>query len=170
MKNRMGFTLIELMVVIVIIGILASAGMPTYRNRIVRTKIKTSMTYADVAIEAVETFYKANKRFPNNNKEAQIPEADKFIGKYVNSVSIDSGAVTVTFIDKLYGLNDKKIKNVLSIRPAFVLGEPLIPLTWVYGNSQVPAKLIVRGENKTSFDSQALPFEYREWSVFDIVI
>ncbi len=157
MKNKMGFTLVELMVVIVIIGILASAGMPTYRNKITRAKIESSIVYAEIAMEAIDTFYKDKKRFPKSNAEAKLPGSDKFVGKYVTSVVVDNGAIHITFGNGMHS----EIGNILSIRPAIMVGEPIIPITWIYGNGAVPHKLTVQGGNRTSFASEALPFEYR---------
>ena len=157
MKNS-GFTLVELMVVIIMIGILATATIPSYHNKINRTKVEASESYVDVAIEGVEQFYKKTGKFPKNNSEAGLPESYKFVGNYITALRVKDGVIHVTYGNKISRQFDG---FVISVRPAIVEGAPRIPIAWIYGNGSVPEKLTVVGENLTTFPSDAMPFEYR---------
>lgn len=69
MKRQHGFTLIEVMVVVVVIGILASIAIPSYRDYITRSKITEAVsTLSDVKVR-MEQYFQDN-RFYNNDGSA----------------------------------------------------------------------------------------------------
>lgn len=156
--NKNGFTLVELMVVILIIGILAGTTVPSHLHKINRARIEASEPYALVAKEAVEAYYKKSGKFPKDNREVSIPAKEKFIGTYITAVEVVDGAIHVTFGNEIA---EKYKGAVLSIRPAHVKGEKRIPISWMYGFAKAPEGLTVAGENKTTFPPEAMPFEYR---------
>lgn len=156
--KQTGFTLVELMVVILIIGILASTAIPTQMNKINKARIEASNEFIDVAIEGIEQVYKKTGSFPKNNKEAGIPSKEKFVGKFVTSLEVIDGAIHLTFGNDM----SKEYQGaLLTVRPAIVKGEPRIPISWFYGYARAPKELTLIGENKTTFPPETLPFEYR---------
>ena len=71
-KKQQGFTLIELMIVIAIVGILAAVALPAYQDYTVRAKLSEALTVLAEAKTSVGEFYIANNRFPTDANEAGI--------------------------------------------------------------------------------------------------
>ena len=88
--TQAGFTLIELMIVIAIIGILAAMAMTSYTDYIVRTKVSSGLTLAGNAKLAVAERYSTNTDFPVSNTDAGIAAANTFTRDYVESVNISA--------------------------------------------------------------------------------
>jgi len=65
-KNQQGFTLIELMIVIAIVGILAAIALPAYQDYIVRSKISEAMAGLAEGKTTAAEYYAANLRFPSD--------------------------------------------------------------------------------------------------------
>jgi len=91
-----GFTLIELMIVVAIIGILAAIALPAYQDYMGRSQLTEAMTLASGAKTSVAEFYSNNGHFPLNNQSAGLAAEDDITGKYVASVSQQEGLITAT--------------------------------------------------------------------------
>ena len=97
-KNQWGFTLIELMIVVAIIGILAAIAIPMYLDYTTRSQIAEGLNVAGGAKSAVTEFYQDRGTFPANNAEAGLDAPGNITGKYVVSVSADSsGVITILY-------------------------------------------------------------------------
>lgn len=97
MNAQKGFTLIELMIVIAIIGILAAIALPAYQDYIARTQMTEAINLAGGQKSAVTEFHADKGRFPTTNAEAGIAAATDIKGKYVAQVAIgNNGAITAT--------------------------------------------------------------------------
>ncbi|TXJ00043.1 MAG: prepilin-type N-terminal cleavage/methylation domain-containing protein [Neisseriales bacterium] len=96
MKNK-GFTIIELMIAVAIIGVLAAIAIPAYQNYIIRAKVSEALTFASQAKTAVSEYYQSQGALPTSNSQAGLAAASSISGTNVSSVSIDTnGAITVT--------------------------------------------------------------------------
>ncbi|MEC4767264.1 pilin [Halomonas sp. CUBES01] len=97
-KHQGGFTLIELMIVVAIIGVLASIAVPQYQNYVARAQVSEAISLASSAKTAVSEYYITNGSFPDSNTKAGISANDDGtdIGSYVQSVKVENeGKITV---------------------------------------------------------------------------
>ena len=97
MKKEQGFTLIELMIVVAIIGILAAVALPAYQNYTNRAKVTEALSVAAAAKLAVGETFTSNGALPTTNTEAGLPAASTMSGTDVNDVAVGAaGVITVT--------------------------------------------------------------------------
>ena len=96
-KVQQGFTLIELMIVVAIIGILAAIAVPMYLDYTVRSQISEGLNLSGGAKAAVTEFYQDRGVFPSNNAEAGVEAAANIQGKYVDSVTVVDEVITVQY-------------------------------------------------------------------------
>ena len=93
--SHKGFTLIELMIVVAIIGILAAVAIPQYQNYVARAQVSEAFSLASGAKTAVAEYYMVTGSFPANNSKAGL--SDDITGNYVDSVtvSVDDGKALI---------------------------------------------------------------------------
>ncbi len=98
MKKQQGFTLIELMIVVAIIGILAAIAIPAYQDYTIRAQVSEGLNLAGGAKAAVSEYTMDRGSFPDSNSQAGISDAGDIQGKYVTSVTVEStGIITVLY-------------------------------------------------------------------------
>lgn len=95
-KMQQGFTLIELMIVVAIIGILAALAIPAYQDYTIRARVAEGVNLAAAARTAVAEYRISQDAFPSSNAQAGLE--DEIKSQYVSGVTVgDNGVVTVTF-------------------------------------------------------------------------
>ena len=98
MKKQQGFTLIELMIVVAIIGILAAIAIPAYKDYTIRAQVSEGLSLASGAKAAVSAYHMDSGTFPVTNDEAGISTAAEIVGRYTTDVTVGAaGIITVTY-------------------------------------------------------------------------
>ncbi|EMT4996901.1 pilin, partial [Neisseria gonorrhoeae] len=90
-----GFTLIELMIVIAIVGILAAVALPAYQDYTARAQVSEAILLAEGQKSAVTEYYLNHGEWPKDNASAGVASTPTDIkGKYVQKVEVAKGVVT----------------------------------------------------------------------------
>ena len=136
MKNQQGFTLIELMIVVAIIGILAAIALPAYQDYAIRGKVSEGLGLAAGAKTAVAESYTASGAFPTTNADAGLAPAANITGNAVTSVAVgNNGTITVTYNNTLGG-NPTANGRTIILTPTLTQGG----ITWTCTGGDMPAK------------------------------
>ena len=96
-RIQQGFTLIELMIVVAIIGILAAIAIPAYQDYTIRAQVTEGLNLAGAAKAAVSETYASTGVWAADNTAAGIGAVADIQGKYVESLAVAAGVITVTF-------------------------------------------------------------------------
>ena len=98
-----GFTLIELMIVVAIIGILAAIAIPAYQNYTKRSHVSEGLSLAGGAKTGITEFYSSNNRWPgaNGNTSVGLAPAGSIKGNAVNSVLVNGSTIVITYSTKV---------------------------------------------------------------------
>ncbi|HFC7479829.1 TPA: pilin [Neisseria meningitidis] len=109
-----GFTLIELMIVIAIVGILAAVALPAYQDYTARAQVSEAILLAEGQKSAVTEYYLNHGEWPANNSSAGVASVSTDIkGKYVQKVEVKNGVVTATMLSS--GVNKEIQGKKLSL-------------------------------------------------------
>ncbi len=132
-KIQQGFTLIELMIVVAIIGILAAVAIPAYQDYTIRAKVTEGLNLASSAKTAVSETFLSTGALPTNNTVAGMAVAASIQGNNVDNIAVSTGGViTVTYS------NDVNIaNNTVILRPNTASGGSII---WVCTGGDVNTK------------------------------
>ncbi|HFC7991210.1 TPA: pilin [Neisseria meningitidis] len=109
-----GFTLIELMIVIAIVGILAAVALPAYQDYTARAQVSEAILLAEGQKSAVTEYYLNHGEWPANNSSAGVASSASDIkGKYVEKVEVAKGVITATMLSS--GVNKEIQGKKLSL-------------------------------------------------------
>ena len=107
-KIQQGFTLIELMIVIAILGILMAIAIPAYQDYTVRAKVSEGMNVAGAAKLAVAETYQTNGAWPSSNESAGLTADTSIKGNNVASVNVNGSLLTIAYTNDA-NLNGKSL-------------------------------------------------------------
>lgn len=159
-----GFTLIELMIVMGIIGILAAIAIPAYNDYTIRTQVTDGINLA-LELKTKISEYNATKgALPSSGTDSVNAEvvgaaqSSSYSSNFVSSIHIsDSGGINITYGNRA---NTKIASKILSIRPAHNASNGLV---WICGTASpsLPNVIAPLATNQTNLDNKYLPRECR---------
>lgn len=116
-----GFTLIELMIVVAIIGILAAVALPAYQDYTARSQVSETLSLMAGPQTAVTEFWSNKGRLPGNNASAGLSQAKSISGKYVSTVEVNTSGIIVAKI-KDSGVAKGIAKGEIALSPITTAG------------------------------------------------
>jgi len=159
-SSKRGFTLVELVIVIVLIGVLASLAVSAYQTFTVRAQIDEGINFAGGARAPIVDAYTDGGVAPANRAAAGMtPRSTDSRGSYVSSVEIKDGRIDVTFGGPL--AHQDIVGKSVSVTPYEADDRSVV---WRCGNAAVPGgKLLVGGAQHVppSLDLRYLPAQCR---------
>jgi len=133
MKTKQhGFTLIELMIVVAIIGILAAIALPAYQDYTKRAHITEGLSLTAAAKTSVAEYFSSEGSLPTNNTVAGLVTPTSIKGNAVRSVNVSDGLITITFNTKV------DAGTTLDLSPVTTVGS----IQWACNNGDVPGKYL----------------------------
>ena len=95
-QREQGFTLIELMIVVAIIGILAALAIPAYQDYTIRAQVSEGLSLAGGAKASMSEYYQDKGSWPADNAVAGLPAKGNIKGKYVSEVAVSTTGTGTT--------------------------------------------------------------------------
>ncbi len=146
MHNTRGFTLIELMIVIAILGLLMAIAIPAHQDYTVRAKVTEGMNLAaPVKVGVVEHFHATGVHLPTSNADAGVPPMATYSTDFVDTIEVGTpanGDITITYDNSASGILELGSNNILSLTP--VTSEGLVD--WRcgvgYGSTNIEPKYL----------------------------
>jgi type IV pilus assembly protein PilA len=131
-----GFTLIELMIVVAIIGILAAIAIPAYQDYTIRSQVSEGLSLAGAAKAAVAESFSQTGVAPTNRTVAGMSaNGNDTQGKYVTSVNVAAGTITITYGNEANAKITAAGQNTLTLTPYESVDASVI---WRCGNAIPP--------------------------------
>ena len=163
-SSQPGFTLIELMIVVAIIGILAAIAIPAYQDYTVRAQVTEGLNLAATVKTGVSEYYANNGAWPNSitgNGTAKLGWTADPTGKYVSDINLSTGSV----ITIVYGGNANAANlsgKTLTLTPGTSVNGDIV---WQCGSRQMPAVPVLTAAAGATFSLSGaggtLPQKYR---------
>ncbi|MBG8841530.1 pilin [Neisseria meningitidis] len=154
-----GFTLIELMIVIAIVGILAAVALPAYQDYTARAQVSEAILLAEGQKSAVTEYYLNHGEWPANNSSAGVATSADIKGKYVKSVEVAKGVITATMLST--GVNKEIQGKKLSLWAKRQAGS----VKWFCGQPVTRANTnadAVKADTAAKIDTKHLPSTCRD--------
>lgn len=100
MHRQSGYTIVELMITVTVLGVLAAVAIPFYQHYTTRAKVAEGLSLAHGAKTAIADYFVSHGGFPPDNAAAALPAPADFGGRIVDTVSVrDAGVIEVLFRD-----------------------------------------------------------------------
>ncbi|BFM06248.1 pilin [Halioxenophilus aromaticivorans] len=129
-QAQAGFTLIELMIVVAIIGILAAVALPAYQDYTARSQVSEAVTLASGLKATVSEIYATEGTFDEADSEDKgLPAAADVKGNYVQEVEVTNGVIVALMASS--GIGEQIQDKTLTLSPSTTAGS----ITWVCGGA-----------------------------------
>ena len=142
------------MVVVAILAILAMIAVPGIQDRIIREQIVEAMKLAEIAKAPIAASWALTRTLPADNAGAGLPLADKIVSNLVSSLSVEAGAIHVSFGNRA---NAAIRGKTLTLRPAVVEDAQIVPVAWVCGHASAVDRMTAKGVDRTDVALNFLP-------------
>jgi type IV pilus assembly protein PilA len=139
-----GFTLIELMIVVAIIGILAAIAIPAYQDYTIRAQVTEGLNLAGAVKASVAETYAQTGDWPADNAAAGVGLNTEIQGKYVDQVTVADGGITIRYGNQA---NARIGGETLGLQPALSNNNDV---AWVCGRKDPPAGSAASGTAGTT--------------------
>lgn len=96
-KSLQGFTFIELMIVVAVIGILAAFAIPAYQNYVIRSQVAEGFSLSSPMRAAMSEYYLEIGAWPDVERLVGLYETPDIRGTYTKKVSIEDNVVQIIF-------------------------------------------------------------------------
>ncbi|MBP9722326.1 MAG: pilin [Gammaproteobacteria bacterium] len=130
-----GFTLIELMIVVAIVGILAALAIPSYQDYTVRAKVSEAIVLGDGLKTQLADYFLSQSTFPANNAAlGYTTTGTEFAGKYVGSIVV-TGTSTAGTMQITFGSTATVPSVIQGKKIQMIAAQPTAggPITWTCG-------------------------------------
>src|SRR5690554_3490109 len=131
-KMQQGFTLIELMIVVAIIGILAAIAIPAYQDYTARSQMSEAMSLASGVRTAVSETFQATGSLPTSNALAGVAPAGSITGTYVAQVAVGANGVITATLNGAAPVVERIRSATLTLTPDITSGGSI---EWLCGGS-----------------------------------
>ena len=149
-----GFTLIELMIVVAIIGILAAIAIPAYQDYTIRSQVTEGLSVAGDLKASIAEWYAQTGEWAGLTELGLNAAADK-AAKYVTGVDVVAGVITITYGSQA---NQKIAGDQLSLTPGINNNEDVV---WVCGDAAPPSGASMETAGTTDVLDKYLPASCR---------
>ena len=95
--KQQGFTLIELMIVVAIIGVLSAIAIPAYQDYTIRAQVSEGLRLSAGAKVALIDYYANNGDWPKDNGAAGLADEHDIVGKYTEHVKVKDNVIEIKF-------------------------------------------------------------------------